>query len=131
MPSEDPLHELGVRPTPDGGRLRVWSASASSVELRVYDDPDPTAASTIMPLDRDEHAVWSAESSALTPGTAYSLRVDGGELDLIDPYARGLIRAPGGDWRGYVQDDAFDWGGVEKPRTRWIALSSTRPTCAG
>ena len=31
---------------------------------------------------------------------------------LLDPYARGLARTPDGEWRGYVQDDCFDWGGV-------------------
>src|SRR5690606_39967605 len=37
-------------------------------------------------------------------------------LHLIDPYSRGLARTPEGAWRSYVQDDSFDWGGVEKPR---------------
>ena len=36
--------------------------------------------------------------------------------NLLDPYARGLARTPDGEWRGYVQDGWFDWGGVQKPR---------------
>jgi glycogen operon protein len=36
--------------------------------------------------------------------------------NLLDPYARGLARTPNGEWRGYVQDGFFDWGGVGKPR---------------
>lgn len=114
MSAADPLRDLGVR---DGG-IRVWSGSATAIDLVV--DGQRT------PLTRDEHGVWSATTDTLTPGTYYSLRADGPtgpmhsfdpSLDLLDPYARGLGRDADGEWRGYVQDQAFDWGGVPKPGT--------------
>src|SRR5690606_29601533 len=37
------------------------------------------------------------------------------DRDLLDPYARGLTRAPDGAWRSSVPHEAFDWGGVGKP----------------
>jgi glycogen operon protein len=117
MPSEDPLRDLGVRVTPRGGQIRVWSGSASSIDLCIFDGPDPAQVTKTVPLSRDVHGVWSATTRALSPGTAYALRVDGRETELLDPYARGLARTPDGTWRGYVQDGWFDWGGVRKPRT--------------
>jgi glycogen debranching enzyme len=122
MSPEDPLRNLGVRV----GEVRVWSGSATSVELCIFDGTDPADVSKTVPLSRDAHGVWSATTRALSPGTYYSLRADGPDgpehafdptLHLIDPYARGLARTPDGGWRSYVQDGFFDWGGVQKPRT--------------
>jgi glycogen operon protein len=117
MPSEDPLRNLGVHLTPHGGELRVWSESARAIDLCIFDGADPAEVTKTVPLSRDAHAVWSATTRALSPGTSYALRVDGAGTDVIDPYARGLARTPDGIWRGYVQDGWFDWGGVRKPRT--------------
>ena len=111
------MRNLGVRVTAHGGELRVWSASAATIDLCIFDGADPAEVTKTVPLSRDGHGVWSATTRALSPGTAYALRVDGGETELIDPYARGLARTPDGTWRGYVQDGWFDWGGVQKPRT--------------
>jgi glycogen operon protein len=117
----DPLRDLGVR----DGAIRVWSDSATAVELCVFDD-DRSEVTQTLALSRDAHGVWSGTSDALKPGTYYSLRADGPKgphhtfdpaLDLLDPYARGLARTPDGEWRGYVQDGAFDWGGATKPGT--------------
>ncbi len=129
MPSPDPLHDLGVRTGADGGRIRVWSQHATSVDLEVFADGDLGWAVERTPLARDEHGVWEAASSALVPGARYGLRVDGpagsghafnAAHTLLDPYARGLSPAPDGSWRGVVLDDlsatGFDWGGVVKPR---------------
>ncbi|PJJ71803.1 glycogen operon protein [Diaminobutyricimonas aerilata] len=127
MPAPDPLRELGVRSDADGGELRVWSGSAESIELRLWDDRDPGWCVERIALERDAHGVWSGRSALLTPGRRYSLSADGPtgplhafdpRIDLLDPYARGLERTPDGGWRGYVQaDDGFDWGGVAKPAT--------------
>jgi len=125
MSSADPLRDLGVSPGPDGGVLRVWSAHATALELCVFasaDDPAPTAR---LPLARGEGDVWSVTTPLLAPGTPYALAVDGPEgprhdFDpgrmLLDPYARGIVRAPDG-WRAVVTDAAFDWGGVGRPGT--------------
>lgn len=126
MPSADPLAGLGVVLGPKGGQLRVWSASASRLELCLFDDRDPNWVAKTLPMSRGEGDVWSVTSKLLTPGATYSVRADGPtepgnafdpDVHLIDPYARGLRRTPNGDWRAYVQEpDSFDWGGVVKPR---------------
>lgn len=125
-PQLDTLRNLGVRVTPAGGEIRVWSANATSIELNLVSDKDPNWASEIVQLTKDDHDVWSGASPNLLAGTRYSLRAAGPkgprhafdpDLHLIDPYARGLARTPNGDWRSYVQDEAFDWAGAKKPGT--------------
>ncbi|MET1044218.1 MAG: glycogen debranching protein GlgX [Microbacteriaceae bacterium] len=125
MIQADPLRWLGVRQTARGGELRVWSANATDMLLCVFDSKDPDWITAVRPMTRDAHGVWSAQTRLLVPGARYSIRVSGPEglnhafdavRDLLDPYARGLVRTAKGEWRGYVQDDAFDWGGVQKPR---------------
>ena len=126
MPETDPLTNLGVRPTPDGGEIRVWSASATAMDLCIFDERDATWVAETVPLQKDAAGVWSARSPLLVPGVRYSLKAAGPKgpthrfdpaLNLIDPYARGLARTANGEWRSYVQDDAFDWAGVAKPNT--------------
>ena len=129
MPAPDPLRDLGVRAGADGGRIRVWSQHAASIDLEVFADGDLDWAVERTPLVRDEHGVWEAASAALVPGARYGLRVDGPAgydhafnpaHTLLDPSARGLAPAPDGSWRGVALDSleasGFDWGGVEKPR---------------
>src|SRR3712207_6331630 len=91
------LEHLGVRQTVGGGLLRVFSASATSMELCIFDDADPHWIVKTIPMMRDGHGVWSARSRSLSPGTSYSIRVDGPRgpgtafnpaVHLLDPYAR-------------------------------------------
>ena len=126
MPATDPLHDLGVTQTPDGGRLRVWSASATGIELCLFAEKDPNWVAESLQLTKGEGDVWEVVTPSLRPGVRYSLRASGPTgpthrfdpaLHLIDPYARGLTRTPNGEWRSYVQDDAFDWAGSAKPNT--------------
>ena len=122
----DSLADLGVRLTPNGGQLRVWSESATAMELVLFDDKDPNWVTQALPMVKDEADVWSVETEMLSPGTRYSIRANGPttaghafdpKLFLIDPYARGLARTSDGEWRGYVQEpDSFDWGHSRKPR---------------
>jgi glycogen operon protein len=125
MSAADSLRSLGVRHTARGGELRVWSEHATGMRLVLFDERDPDWVSRMIPMTRDAHGVWVGRSRSLVPGALYGLRVSGPEgpthafdesLDLLDPYARGLVRTPTGNWRSYVQDDDFDWGGVRKPR---------------
>ncbi|WP_157156524.1 glycogen debranching protein GlgX [Diaminobutyricimonas sp. LJ205] len=125
MSAADPLRSLGVRHTSRGGELRVWSEHATGMRLVLFDEKDPDWVSRIIPMARDTHGVWVGRSRSLVPGARYGLRVSGPEgpthafddsLDLLDPYARGLVRTPTGNWRSYVQDEDFDWGGIQKPR---------------
>ena len=126
MSERHELDDLGVRVTPDGGTLRVWSANATAIDLCIFDAKDANWVIETVPLVRDASDVWTGASAALVPGAQYSLKAKGPKgpthrfdpkLDLIDPYARGLSRTREGDWRSYVQDDSFDWDGVVKPAT--------------
>jgi len=125
-PVPDALDDLGVTMSTKGGQLKVWSASATSMELCLFDAKDPTWVAKTLPMARGDEGVWAVTSKLLKPGMRYSVRANGPKapgnvfdpaLHLIDPYARGLMRAANGDWRGYVQEtDTFDWGTSKKPR---------------
>lgn len=124
MPAVEPFRDLGVRSDGKVGTLRVWSANASELDLCIFDAKDAGWIVETLPMLRDEHGVWEATSEKLVPGTRYSVRASGPSgpthrfdpsRDLLDPYARGLARARDGNWRSYVQDDAFDWGKSAKP----------------
>jgi glycogen operon protein len=126
VPELDPLRDLGVRATPTGGEIRVYSATASAIELCLLDGIDTNWVSESIPLVKDAANVWSGSSPHLVAGTRYSLRASGPKgptnrfdstLHLLDPYARGLARTTNGEWRSYVQDNSFDWAGVSKPNT--------------
>ncbi|HEX4443298.1 MAG TPA: glycogen debranching protein GlgX [Galbitalea sp.] len=126
MPSVDPLSNLGVRQGSRGGELRVWSRNATGMDLVIFDSKDPSWITAVRPMTGNDHGVWSVTSSRLAAGTRYAIRASGPKgtthdfdptRNLIDPYARGLARATTGEWRSYVQDDAFDWGGSRKPQT--------------
>lgn len=118
------LDDLGVTLTSEGGRLRVWSGAATSVELVVFDDTDLDWITDAIALEPGDGGVWSVTTPLLRPGARYAIRVDGphgpgntfnpGTL-LIDPYSRGLVNPRFEDWRSVVVDGGFDWGGVVKP----------------
>jgi glycogen operon protein len=126
MPAADPLADLGVTLTPKGGQLRVWSASATAIDLCLFDDRDAGWVAKTIPMIKGDGDVWATTSKLLVAGTRYSIRASGPTspghafdptLHLIDPYARGLARTVNGEWRGYVQEpDTFDWGHSRKPR---------------
>ena len=125
VPMPDHLADLGVRLGDKGGELRVRSASATSMDLCLFDEKDPSWVAKTIPMAKGDGDVWVAESKQLVPGMRYSIRANGPTtvghafdpaLHLIDPYARGLARTSSGDWRGYVQEpDTFDWGTSRKP----------------
>ncbi|MDH2442708.1 glycogen debranching protein GlgX [Amnibacterium sp. CER49] len=124
--AEDHLRDLGVRLTPDGGEVRVFSATAKRMELCLLDERDPYWVEKTVRLRRGEGGVWSGSSPLLAPGRRYSIRADGPsgprdafnpDLHLLDPYAKGLVRVDQETWRGAVVTDDFDWGGAGKPHT--------------
>jgi glycogen operon protein len=125
MSAPDPLRDLGVQADADGGRIRIWSENATSVDLVIFDPNDLEWATHRVALERDDHGVWHGASEALLPGTSYGLRVDGPAgpphafnpvHTLLDPYARGLSPADDGSWRGAVLGNHLDWGDSAKPR---------------
>ena len=133
MPPTDPLRNLGVRTTTRGGELRVWSRSATSMDLVVFDSRDSSWVTAVRPMTKDASDIWSVTSSKLAAGARYAIRANGPKgkthdfdptRNLIDPYARGLARTADGEWRSYVQDDGFDWGDSERPR---IGIDHTVP----
>jgi glycogen operon protein len=125
MSDSDPLHDLGVTATSQGGELRVWSQHATALELCIFSERDASWLGSVIPMERESSGVWVGMSPDLVPGARYAVRAAGPigpahSFDptraLLDPYARGLARTPNGEWRSYVQDNSFDWGGVTKPR---------------
>ncbi|MFI5061045.1 MAG: glycogen debranching protein GlgX [Actinomycetales bacterium] len=124
MTSGDPLRNLGIRLTPHGGELRVYSASADGMELCLFDTKDPNWLVKTVPMTKDANDVWVGRSRTLTVGTRYAIRVSGPKTPndvfnptslLLDPYARGLVRVGMSEWRGTVIADGFDWGESRKP----------------
>jgi glycogen operon protein len=94
------------------------------MELAIFDSKDPNWVVAVAPMTKNSDDVWSVRTSKLKPGARYAIRASGPKgpnnafdpaRSLVDPYARGLARTGSGEWRSYVQDDTFDWGGVEKP----------------
>jgi glycogen operon protein len=125
MSESDPLHDLGVTATNHGGELRVWSQHATAMELCIFSERDASWLGSVIPMQREPSGVWVGASAELVPGARYAVRTSGPigpthrfdpSRALLDPYARGLARTPNGEWRSYVQDNTFDWGGVVKPR---------------
>ena len=117
---------LGVSLDGDKGTIRVFSSSATSVEFLVLDPNDSANVEQRITLRPVGDGVWSATSPAIKLGTHYALRATGPDgprhgfnhnLNLIDPYARGVVRESAREFHNVVVDDAFDWQGVEKPKT--------------
>ena len=147
MSASGPLHDLGVRADAEGGRIRIWSEHATSIELVVFADGDLDWAVERTPLRRDSHGVWEGASARLVPGARYGLRVDGPPgiehafnpvHTLLDPYARGLAAAADGSWRGVAMrslaDDGFDWTGTRKPQVpldRTVVYASSAVSSIG
>ena len=107
----------------DPGLERERDLRSSSASSTARTRP---GSSKTVPLSRDEHDVWSATTGAPLPRhllrharrrvRTAPMHAFEPHRNLLDPYARGLARTPDGEWRGYVQDGWFDWGGVQKPR---------------
>ena len=125
VPHTETLRYAGYHPTVLGGRLSVFSESATRLEVRVWSAQDPQWLEHILPMERGTDDIWSVESEFLIPGTVYSVHADGPtgprhafdpDIALVDPYARGIIRTANGERRNVIVDNTFDWEGVAKPR---------------
>ena len=66
-----------MHPSGGGRTLSVWSGSASSMELRIFDPADPDWLADRLPMERDDQGVWRIESDRLEIGVPYALGVDG------------------------------------------------------
>lgn len=71
---------LGAHVTDEGVRFAVWAPNAQRVDLVLDDERQ-------LPMDSDEHSVYSLTVSAAGAGTRYAFRVDG-EGPFPDPRSR-------------------------------------------
>ncbi|MFP7833839.1 glycogen debranching protein GlgX [Marisediminicola sp. LYQ134] len=124
--SQDPLRDLGVTATIDGGTIRAWSATATSVEVCLFSDSGAEHVAECITLEPGPGSVWSGFSPGLAVGATYSVRADGPsgpthrfdrERHLLDPWSRGVVESRDGGVRSVVTDEAFDWNGARKPGT--------------
>ena len=119
--------------TTSAGHIVAWSATASHIDLCLFDDPHATVEAQRVPLIRDGHR-WSAGDIVLPHGQLYGLRARGPssigtrarfapERLLLDPYARAIGRAPSPlDPLGMVVYDDFDWADDAPPAVPWSDL---------
>jgi glycogen operon protein len=117
---------LGVNLHEGGGTFRLYSANATSVRFTIVDEFDPKQIISVLECSRVDGDVWEVSSPQISTGIHYTIRVDGpesakngfnSEIDLIDPYARGVVREGPRDFHNFVIDRSFDWQGVAKPLT--------------
>ncbi|MEY3625437.1 MAG: glycogen debranching protein GlgX [Actinomycetota bacterium] len=122
--TEQLLAPLGLTLLDGGGVFSVWSETAESVNLHILDPEDSEVSSHIIELERTEGGIWSASDDRLTRGIKYALRASGPEgprhafqpeRNLLDPYARGLVRESPRDYHCVAIERDFDWQGVAKP----------------
>ena len=117
---------LGVSIVDGWGTIRVFSATATSMQVCLPHAEDLSKIRLTIDLQKGEGDIWSATSRELQIGTSYVLRANGPdgtkddfkpEVNLIDPYARGVSRLSARDYVNVVTSSDFDWQGVEKPNT--------------
>jgi glycogen operon protein len=115
---------LGVNLHDGGGTFRLYSANATAVRFVLVDENDPKTELTVLDCSRVEGDIWEVTSELILTGAHYAIQVDGPEslkngfnpeVDLIDPYARGVVREGPRDFHNVVIDRSFDWQGVSKP----------------
>lgn len=120
------LEPMGVSLSEGVGSIRVYSATASSIELCLLNAEDTRSVEHVVPLVKGQNHIWQGSHPALIAGAKYSLRANGPEaprnrfnetLFLIDPFAKGVVRENAREYHCVVIDEAqaFDWQGVSKP----------------
>lgn len=116
--------DLGITHSAGKGTIRVYSENAGSVQLHILNPENRKETLKRIDLSKGEHGIWAATSSFIKPGITYALRADGPtgprhkfnpQLNLIDPYARGIVRETARDLYNVDISNKFDWQGVEKP----------------
>ena len=121
---------LGMRFGADTGHFSLYSENAQRVWLEILDS-EHNLIEHELELRPQENGIWSVASSLIRPGIGYRLKVDGPsgprhnfrpELNLIDPYATGVVRKSAREYYNVYVDEPFDWQGVQKPN---IALDQT------
>jgi glycogen operon protein len=107
---------LGATLLPDGVNFSVFSKSASSIELLLFDDERATRPSTVITLDRTKHRTyhyWHIFVPGLTAGQVYAYRAHGpqaperglrfdGQKVLLDPYGLAVAVPDGYDRKAAI-----------------------------
>jgi len=134
-------HPFGSTVEADGVNFSLYSASATGVQLLIFnkpEDPQPVKVITLDGNDNRSFNIWHTFIEGVKPGMGYAYRVDGPrepwnghrfdpEKVLVDPYAkgncfalwdRGAACVPGDNltksMRSVVIDtDNYDWEGDE------------------
>ena len=115
---------LGVTLHNGGGTFRLYSANATAVRFVIVDPLEPKSELQVLECSRVDGDIWEVSSSRIVLGVHYAVQVEGPEslqsgfnpeIDLIDPYARGVVREGPRDFHNVVIDRSFDWQGVAKP----------------
>ena len=115
---------LGLSFGDSGGNFKVWSETADSISLHLLDPEDTARSIHELSLERGEGGIWHKEDERLTAGIKYVLRATGPEgprhgfdpeRNLLDPYAKGLVRESPRDYHCEAVRTDFDWEGVTKP----------------
>jgi len=131
--SETPLLQetaLGVTLHEGGGTFRIYSANATAVRLVIVDALEPKTELSVLECVRVDGDVWEVHSPRIAVGVHYTVQVEGPdgprdgfnpEIDLIDPYARGVVREGPRDFHNVVLDRSFNWDGVTKPNTPLVS----------
>ncbi|MFM7013657.1 MAG: glycogen debranching protein GlgX [Actinomycetota bacterium] len=113
---------LGLSFSPAGGSFSVFSANATELSFCILGE-DRQSVIAQLPLSR-QGDIWSLESELLRPGIAYVLKAAGPkgprhsfkqDLNLIDPYGKGVVRRSAREYYNVAVSGEFDWQGVEKP----------------
>ena len=124
MPAMPSPGTMGVTLANGLGTIRVYSDTASSIDLCILNPDDPRTIEQSISLSKGENGIWSATHADLKVGTKYALKVDGPDgprnrfnntLFLIDPFARGVVRESAREYHCVVTHGEFDWQGVTKP----------------
>lgn len=120
------LAPLGMTLLDGGGVFGVYSESAAEITLNVLADDDTSRVLASLPLERGDGGIWTTSHDLFRPGARYVLRANGPkgprhafdpERNLLDPYARGLVRENPRDYHCVAVNTDFDWQGVTKPNT--------------
>ncbi|MDA8552304.1 glycogen debranching enzyme, partial [Aquiluna sp.] len=120
------LAPLGMNLLDGGGVFGVWSDTASAVKLHILDPEDTSKTLHEINLEQSDGGIWTAGDDRLQRGIKYVLRAEGPEgprhafnpeRNLLDPYARGLVRESPKDYHCVAVDTSFDWESVQKPQT--------------
>ncbi len=114
-PSFFPDTSLGLVFHDGFGTFSIYSANASSIKLLIWND-DASQVLEELELNKEDE-IFSVSHPSLVPGVKYTIRADGEAaprngfnpaIDLIDPYAKGVVRKSAREYYNVAMRDSFD-----------------------